>query len=899
MRTETCLSSSRSIHKAAWPRRAIAALRAPAAGAAAACCCLTAAHAHGFGQRYDLPLPLSLYLVGAAAAIVVSFVIVGLFVRDVPRARTYPRFDLLRYSVGRWLAGEGAAFALQLAVLTLFIVVVIAGFRGDQNPYKNIAPTMVWIVGWVGLAYVSAFFGDLWALVNPWRTIFDTAETIFRGITQRPALSLNLPYPVWLGVWPAVALLLTFSWVELVYPTPAVPLHIAWLVVGYSILTFAGMFAFGCRTWLQHGEVFTLVFGTFARFAPIEGGGNENHRVLALRPFGAGLLDTRSVSISTTAFVLLLLASVLYDGALGTPEWSALETMLAAYLPAGDLAFMAVRTAGLVAFWLVLFGAYVAVCAAMSAVTAGRLSPFEMARGFVFTLVPIAIGYHLAHYLTFLLIQGQYIIPLASDPFGFGWNLFGTAGYRVDIAIVGARFAWYTAVTAILIGHIAAVYLAHLKAMRTLGTRGAALRSQIPLTALMVVYTFVSLSILAEPITERRAPAQPSEVSAEVIVPADALMPQPGSGRLLPVGSGKIARQKLTYRMLGSAFHDGSRMSAADLLYAYMFAYRWGARGEDSSHYDPTVDAATALMRARLVGVRALGTDSASKSIRFGDFEYTRELFIIEVYTSVNPLDPEQDAVVAPPWSTVPWHVLVLMEEAVERGWAAFSQAEASRRGIAWLDLARSPELSKKMAALVGEFERDGYRPERLQSLVSADVARRRWAALAAFYKENGHFLVANGPYRLKRGTAETATLEAFRDLSYPLGVGSYDAYAVPRRGYVTKVEQQNGALRLFGDIESVVKFQRSYKIVREPLQSVARDVLQRAAPQCRYVVMDAEGRVVLAGLAPLADDATFQVDLNGKLAAGRYTMLAEINVNGNAMNADIRRIDVLISPGP
>ncbi len=844
-------------------------------------------------------MPLSLYLGGAAAAIVVSFVIVGLFVRDVPRAEPYPRFDLLRYRIGRWLAGDGLAFALQLAALALFIVVVIAGFRGNQNPYRNIAPIMVWVVGWVGLAYVSAFFGDLWALLNPWRTIFETVETFYCAITRRPVLSLRLPYPVWLGVWPAVALLLTFSWIELVYPSPAVPSHIAWLAVGYSILTFAGMLAFGRRTWLRHGEVFTVVFGTFARFAPIEAGDDPDRRALALRPFGAGLLDTRAVSISMTAFVLLLLASVLYDGALGTPEWSALEAALAAHLPAGDLGFLAVRTAGLVVFWLVLFASYVAVSAAMSTVTAGRLSPLEMARTFVLTLVPIAIGYHLAHYLTFLLIQGQYIIPLVSDPFGFGWNLLGTAGYRVDIAIVGARFAWYTAVTAILAGHVAAVYLAHLQAMRTLGTRSTALRSQIPLTALMVVYTFVSLSILAEPITERRTPAQPSEVSAEVIVPADAVLPQPGSGRLLPVGPGKTARQKLTYRMLGSAHHDGSRMGAADLLYAYMFAYRWGVRGEYSSHYDPTVDAATSLMRAQLVGVRALGIDTASKSIRFGDFEYTRELFIVEVYTAAVPLDPEQDAVVAPPWSTLPWHVLVLMEEAVERGWAAFSEAEASRRGVAWLDLVRLPELNGKMAALVTELEREGFRPDRLQSLVSADAARRRWAALAAFYKENGHFLAANGPYRLKRWSAETAALEAFRDLSYPLGVGSYDHYAVPRRGYVTKIEQQHGALRLFADIELVVKFQRSYKIVREPLQSVARDVLQRAAPQCRYVVMDAQGRVVLAGLASLADDATFRMNLNGGVAAGRYTVLAEINVNGNAMNADIQRIDVLISPDP
>ena len=870
------------------------------AGATAVLCVLAAAaHAHGFGQRYDLPLPLSLYLVGAAATIVVSFVIVGLFVRNVPRTPGYPRFDLLRYPVARWLTSGGIAFALQLVALAIFIVVVIAGFRGDQNPYKNIAPTLVWIVWWVGLAYVSAFFGDLWALINPWRTIFETLETLYCGITQRPALSLRLPYPRWLGVWPAVALLLAFSWIELVYPSPAVPFHIACLAVGYSVLTFIGMLAFGCETWLKHGEVFTLVFGTFARFAPIEGSANGSHRALALRPFGAGLIDTRSVSISTAAFVLLLLASVLYDGVLGTPEWSNLESTLAAYLPAGDFGFMAVRTAGLVVFWLVFLGAYLAASGAMSAATAGRLSALDMARSFVFTLVPIAIGYHLAHYLTFLLIQGQYIIPLASDPFGFGWNLLGTADYRVDIAIVGARFAWITAVTAILLGHITAVYLAHLKAMRTFGARPAALRSQIPLTALMVVYTFVSLSILAEPIVERRAPAQPSEVAShEVAVPADAVIPEPGSGRLLAVGAGKVAKQKLTYRMLGSAFHDGSRMSVADLLYSTMFAYRWGAGGE-GSHSDPVVAATIAVMRTQLVGLRALATDWRSKSIRFGDFEYSRELFVVEAYTLGPSVDPEQDAIVAPPWSTLPWHLLVLMEEAVERGWAAFSQAEAARRGVEWLDLVRSPDMNRRLAALVEQFERDGYRPERLSPLVSAEAARRRWAALGAFHKEHGHFLVANGPYRLKRWSAEAVTLEAFRDLSYPLGVGSYDAYAVPRRGFITRTEQKSGELRLFGDIESVVKFQRSYKIVLEPLQSVARDILKRAAPQCRYMVMDAEGRVVLAGFAAPTEDATFHLNLNGKLAAGRYTMLAEINVNGNAMNAEIQSIDVLISATP
>jgi hypothetical protein len=879
----TSLSRSRSI------------LRPLAAGAAVALLA-TPAVAHGFGQRYDLPIPLSFYLFGTAAAVVVSFLVVGLFVRDVARPHPHPGIDLLATPVGRWIASPTIAFALKLIALAAFIITIVAGLRGDQNPYRNIAPAMVWIIWWIGLAYVSAFVGNLWAVINPWRTIFEAIETIYRGITGRAGLSLHLPYPAALGVWPAFVLLLAFAWIELVYPNPAVPRLIASLAIAYSILTFTGMLLFGCERWLERGEVFTLVFGTFARFAPIAlRTGAE--RELRLRPFGAGLIDGSTVSTSLMAFVLLLLATVLYDGALGTPEWGRLEGMLAGSMSAfGYYKFEAVRTLGLIAFWLVLFGAYVGVCGVMSAATAWRLAPLAVARRFALTLVSIALGYHPAHYLTFLLIQGQYIIPLISDPFGFGWNLFGTAGYRVDIALVDARFAWYAAVTAILVGHIAAVYLAHREAMQVFDTRAAALRSQVPLTALMVVYTFVSLSILAEPLVERRTPAEPSEIAADVAVPADAVLPEPGSGRLLPVGAGKTARQKLIYRAMGSAFHDGTRINAADLLYSYMFAYRWGGDGQRA---DPLVAAATAVMRARLLGVRVVGTDSTSKSYRIGDFEVTRELFVVEVYTSTPPVDPEQDAVVAPPWSTLPWHLLALMEEAVARGWAAFSQVEAQRRGIEWLDLVRSAELSKRLAALVDTFARDGHRPEHLASQVSAEDARKRWAALAAFHRERGHFLVANGPYQLKRWSADSVTLEAFRDLTYPLGVGSYDAYAVPRRGFITRTERENERIRILGDIELIQKHMRSYDIVRRPLASIAADVLKRAAPECRYVVTDGDGRVVLAGQVALAGDASFLIDLTGKLPTGGFTLAAQIIVNGNAMNAEIQRIPIDVAPKP
>ncbi len=456
-------------------------------------------------------MPLSLYLFGAAAAVALSFVVFGLFIRR-PRGRSERRRLALPAGVVRCTVGHPAVlFVLRAVTLGVFLLAVLAGLIGNQNPYRNIAPTLVWVVWWVGFAYVQAFLGDVWSLINPWRTAWDAAQWLWRRLGGGNELTLGLAYPSRLGAWPACLLLLAFAWFELVDPNAASPAHIAWLAIGYSILTWAGMLAFGRDAWLQHGEVFSLVFGTLARFAPTE----ARRGALTLRPFGAGLIEAPPVSTSMMAFVLLLLATVLYDGLIGTGEWAILEEALIPLLGGpGATVTMAVRTAGLALLWLAFLAAYVGVSAAMSAMAGGRPGTLVMARSFALTLVPIAIGYHVAHYLVFLLGQGQYIIPLLSDPFGFGWNLLGTGGYRVDIGLVGARFSWYATVAAIVIGHVAAVYLAHVKAMSLLDGAGAALRSQVPLTALMVVYTFFGLSIAAQPIVESRAPpaAVPSEV---------------------------------------------------------------------------------------------------------------------------------------------------------------------------------------------------------------------------------------------------------------------------------------------------------------------------------------------------------------------------------------------------
>ena len=477
------------------------------------------AFGHALRQRYDLPIPLGLYLAGAGATVALSFVVVALVSRRPPWRGSTPRINLLRFSAFRMLAHPGILFACRLLSVGIFVLILLAGIIGKQNPFKNIAPTAVWVVWWVGMGYVSALLGDLWALINPWNIIFGWAEGLRRRVKPGSRLSFGVPYPEWLGVWPAVGLFLVFAWAELVWEGAEVPASLAGAALGYSVITWTGMLVFGRERWLRSGEVFSVFFGTLARFAPTEFRAGHRDSEWALRPYGAGLLTTEPIHFSQMIFVLLMLSTVTFDGFIETPLWTAIvDAVLSAPLlfPVftvlhGSLGSLlpVFHTVALGLFPMLFLAVYMLFVRLMRFVAAARvrgdvgarlLPTTDLARLFVLTLVPIAIAYHLAHYLAYLLVAGQFIIPLASDPFGFGWDLLGTTLYRIDLGIVDARFVWYTAVIAIVIGHIIAVCLAHLVALHVFGDVGLATRSQYPILGLMVCYTMVSLWILAQPV---------------------------------------------------------------------------------------------------------------------------------------------------------------------------------------------------------------------------------------------------------------------------------------------------------------------------------------------------------------------------------------------------------------
>jgi hypothetical protein len=435
------------------------------------------AAAHAFGARYDLPLPLGLWLAAAGLTVALSFLVFALTLRRGAGGASYPRLVLLRLHP---LALE----ALRAASVCVFFVLIAAGLVGTQDPFRNLAPAFVWIVWWIGFTYLTALVGDLWTVLNPWKTLYPAGR-----------FGLRRQLPAAVGAWPAVLLLLAFGWIEIVWEGNAVPANIAWLILGYSALTWAGMFVFGREAWLESGEVFALYFGLIARLAPGEVRvGNAAACEWGLRPPAAGLLDARPVSTSAAAFVIVMLATVTFDGLRETPLWAV-----------DDSAWAVAATAGLLlapcVFSLVILGAS-ALMAWLARGDARPASAGELARLFVPTLLPIALAYHVAHYLSYLLVAGQVVIPLASDPLGRGWDLFGTAHYKIAVDIVGARFAWYTSVAVIVAGHVLAMYIAHRLALGRFSAPRTARRSQYPLAALMVAYTMLSLWILAQPIVE-------------------------------------------------------------------------------------------------------------------------------------------------------------------------------------------------------------------------------------------------------------------------------------------------------------------------------------------------------------------------------------------------------------
>jgi hypothetical protein len=283
---------------------------------------------------------------------------------------------------------------------------------------------------------------------------------------------------------------------------------------------------------------------------------------------------------------------------------------------------------------------------------------------------------------------------------------------------------------------------------------------------------------------------------------------------------------------------------------------------------------------------------------RYSDVTFTYVVPVVEVYLNVGSTDGQELAALAPPWSAVPWHLTALMEEAVKRGVGAFSAEEARRRGVPWLDLARDPRTRAELGAILQELAGRNHIPEPLRRLVTADEAQTRWAALRQFVQRRGHFLVTNGPYRLEKWTDAAVVLQVFRDLNNPLGVGSYDRFAIPRRAWVARLAARGDRLEVTPEIERLEKFQREYRLVREPLW-VRGEEDKVDVPVVHYVILGADGAVAAAGTSGEVQAHWLIVDLKGRLKPGAYTALVALALGENRVDPEVATVQFRVDAGP
>lgn len=453
----------------------------------------TLAVAHGFGQRIDLPVPLYLYLFGGGAIVALSFILLGLLPGRLSESlHEYPRLNLSRLRWFQLVSSSTVIQPVRLLFVAVLLISVWSGLFGDQNPAFNSLPTVVWILFAIGVAFFSALVGNIWSVINPFTSLYEFGEYLLRkvGVTWT-----SEPMPANWGVWPAILLFFAFRWIENVSLVSSDPWTLAVFVLTYAFITFVCMGMFGKEDWLKRGDPFSVFFAFLSRFSITEVREDNAERQVYLRPPGVGLLN-QSATTSQMLFVLLMLSSVAADSVLTTPLFQNLfNTLLSLGLP-----WFFVGTMGLLGLYIAFCAVYYGFSSLTKTFSSDSSPLLEIARRFIFALLPISIAYEFAHYMSILVIDGQRALYLISDPFGKGWDLFGTAGYEISYTALNLKMLWNIQVALIVIGHVVAVIIAHSIAERYFKDSRKALISQYPMLLLMIFYSCLSLWIMAQPI---------------------------------------------------------------------------------------------------------------------------------------------------------------------------------------------------------------------------------------------------------------------------------------------------------------------------------------------------------------------------------------------------------------
>lgn len=442
---------------------------------------------HAFGERYELPIPLYLFVTGGALVVLLSFVVTlrrtpaPAPVVDAPDVVPALPLRPVRAVVGLLLVGA----------------VAVIGVTGIQEIPENIAPTFFWVLFWIGVPLTCGIFGD-WT--RPWNPFANLARLADNPRVRKALLARSTPldWPRWLGWWPAVVLFVLLVLGELVFQVHTTqPAFIGTSLIGYGLVCLVMGLLVG-PAWNARGEVFSGLFNAWGRL------GYWRHGAPGRQGFGGGLDVAIEQSWSRVVFVLLLLVSINFDGFLATPQWASYKQRTFGTDTARTDEVQVVSLVALVLIVLLVFLGFAAW-----SYRAGRMQrrPIAALADLLPSLVPIAFGYLIAHYVEYLVINLQLLLPLADNPgydgFSFGLPAPFNDSYEIHRTPLPSSFYWYLSVAVIVGVHVAAVLVANRRLTGQAPDPKDGRRAEYPWLVAMVGYTAFSLFLIAQAVTEK------------------------------------------------------------------------------------------------------------------------------------------------------------------------------------------------------------------------------------------------------------------------------------------------------------------------------------------------------------------------------------------------------------
>ena len=440
------------------------------------------ARAHASDQGLVLLLPTDVYIAAGSLVVALTVLLLTILPDDAVRRLFRP--------ARLWRQGPPRAWhATSMASCALLLALIWAGLAGPHDPLRNPLPLFVWTVFWVGFVSIQGLFGNLWVWVNPW----SGPAAALRRFGLRPVLRL----PPRLGHALAVLLFLGFAAFLLADPAPADPTRLARIVGLYWAATLLAVLVFGPR-WLRRAECFTVLLSSYARIGVF---GRRGGRLRAGLP-GWKLLAGRAPPAGLALFMIAMLATGSFDGLNETFWWLGVLGINPLEFP-GRSAVTVQNLTGLLLANAALLAVFSLTVWLGLKLARSDMAPRLALRLFAPTLLPIALGYHVAHYLTAILVDGQYALVALSDPLGRGHDLLGLGEFYVTTGFfntpASVRAIWLSQAGAVVAGHVVSVMLAHGNAVRAFGSGRRAALSQAPLVLFMVAYTVFGLWLLASP----------------------------------------------------------------------------------------------------------------------------------------------------------------------------------------------------------------------------------------------------------------------------------------------------------------------------------------------------------------------------------------------------------------